>query len=186
MERLVQQHPVGIEADAAVIGPAQREAGVEIVVGSDAGKTLDGAQRVVGQHAGQVLDIVAGQNQGAGTVWAARFEWARLGFHSVRLVERVGTEDDLEIHLAAGLQMKGFGHQVVSHGGDVEDVVAWRHAGEAELAVAAGGGAIGSAAEQDFHAGQRLTAAGIHHRAGDLAGGLSVAAKGQGAAGEDQ
>ena len=90
-----------------VVGAAQGEARVEIVVGRDAGQALDGAQRVVGQHAGQVLGVVAGQDQRAGAVGVRGFERALLGLDGVGLVKGVGAEDDFEFHRDAGIQVKG-------------------------------------------------------------------------------
>ena len=66
VERRMQQHAVQIQADAIERRAAQRELRVEVVVGGDAGQALDGSQRVVGQHAGQVLAFLALQRDGRG------------------------------------------------------------------------------------------------------------------------
>ena len=126
VERRVQQDAVQIQADAAEIGAAQGEARVEIVVGADAGKALHGAQRIVGQDAGEILGVVAGQHQSGGAVLARRFEGAGLDFDGVGLAEGFGAEDDLEFLGLAGIQVEGLLHQVIADGGDVEDVIAGR------------------------------------------------------------
>ena len=162
VKRLVQQNAVEVEADAAVIGAAQGEARVEIVVGTDAGQALDGTQRVVGEHAGEVLGVVAAEHEGGRAVLARRFEGTGLHLHGVGLVEGLGAEDDFEVLGLAGVQVKGLLEKVVADGGDVEHVVAWRHTGDAKAAGGIRGGAIGGAHELHHYVRERFAAARVH------------------------
>ncbi len=170
----VQQDAVEVQADAAVIGAAKGEARVEIVVGADAGEALHGAQRVVGQHAGEVLGVVAGQDQRVGAILARGFEGSGLHHHGLGAAESFGAEDDFEFLDIAGVQMEGTRHQVVADRRDVEHVIARRDGGDAEMAGVVGGNAIRAAGELDHHVGERFAAVRVHNRAADLAGRLRL------------
>ena len=174
VKRRVQQDAVEVQADAAVIGPAKGEARVEIVVGADAREALHRAQRVVGQHAGQVLGVVAGQDQRVGAILARGFEGSGLHHHGLGAAESFRAEDDFEFLDIAGVQMEGTLHQVVADRRDVEHVIARRDGGDAEMAGIVGGNPIRAADELDDHAGERLAAVRVHNRAADLAGRLRL------------
>ena len=129
-------------------------------------------QRVVGEHAGEVLGIVAGQNQRGGAIPARGFEGPGLHHHGFGAAERLGAEDDFELFDIAGVQMEGALHQVVAHRGDVEHVIARRDGCDVEMAGIVGGDPIRATDELDHHVGEGFAAVGVHHRAADLAGRL--------------
>ena len=74
VERLVQEDAVRVQANAAEIGAPQGKTGVEVVIGGDTGKALYGAQRVIGQHACQILGVGSGEHQGTRAIGPRGFE----------------------------------------------------------------------------------------------------------------
>src|ERR1035441_1220224 len=134
MKWRVQQHAIQVEPDAAEIRAAHGEASVEIVVRADAGQSLDRAQRIVGQYAGQILGVVAAQHERRRAILARRFERAGLYLHGVGLAEGLRAENHLEVLGLTRVQMKGLLQQVVANRGNVQHVVARRDPGNAEAA----------------------------------------------------
>ena len=96
MEGFVKQNVVQIEANSAVIGSADGEACVEVVIGRDAGEGLDGSKRIVGKDAAEVFDVGAGEREGVGAVLTGRLEWARGDLNLVGAAQVIGAENDLE------------------------------------------------------------------------------------------
>jgi hypothetical protein len=117
MKRRVQQNPIQVEPDAAEIRAAHGEGGVEIVVRTDAGQPLDGAQRIVGEYAGEVLGVVAAEHESGRAILARRFEGAGLHLHGIGLAEGLGTENHFKVLGLARVQMNGLLQQVVADGG---------------------------------------------------------------------
>ena len=174
VKRRVQQNAIQVEADAAEIRPAHGEAGVEIVVRADAGQPLDRAQRIVGQHAGEVLGVVAAQHEGRRAILARRLEGTGLHLHGVGLVEGLGTENHFKVLGLSRVQVDGFLQQVVADGENAQHVIARRDAGDAKSAGGIGSGAVGASHQLHDHAGERLAATRVHDGAAHLGGRLGV------------
>ena len=169
VEGIVEQDAVEVEADAAVIGATQGEAGVVVVIRSDPGQALHGAQRIVGKDAGQVLGVIAGEFQRGGAVLARGVERPGAHIDRIGLAERVGAEDDVEVLGLAGIQVEGLGDEPVAHCGDVEDIVARIDRGDGEAAGGVRSGPVGAAHQLDGDVRKRLTAARVYYGAADHA-----------------
>ena len=79
-----------------IIRAAQGEAGIKVVVGGHPRQGLHSAQRVVRQHARQVLGVAAGEGELRRAVGANGFERARRDLDGLRVAQRGGAEDDFE------------------------------------------------------------------------------------------
>jgi hypothetical protein len=168
----VEQDVIEVQADAVVVGAAEGEAGVEIVVGGDAGEALHGAEGVVCEDAAEILDVVAGHDEGGGAIGAGGFEWVGFGLHGVGLAEGIGSEDDFEFLGFGGGQVEGLVGQVVADGGNVQEIIAGRDIGNLEGAFGIGHGAVGATGKLHLNVGESFTAAGIDDGAADRGGSL--------------
>ena len=113
-----------------------------------------------------------------GPSWRAVSNGPAVTSTRVGLAERIGAENDFEVLGLAGIQVERLLDQAVADGGDVEHVVARRDGRNAEMAGGVGGGAIGAAHQLNVDVGERLPAAGVHHRAADFAGRLRICGHG--------
>jgi len=83
MKRAAHQDSVDVNADMREAGTAQRELGVVIVRGRDAGQGLDGSERVICDDGRKILELCI-------------VEGFRRGDARLNRLERVGLIDDLE------------------------------------------------------------------------------------------
>ena len=93
----VEKDIVQVHANPAVVGTAQGEARVVVIVRTDTREALNGAERIVCQDACEVFGVVAGQHEGGGTVLGRDVKGRRLHLYRIRLAEGIGAEGNLEI-----------------------------------------------------------------------------------------
>jgi len=167
---------VEVEADAAVISSANGEAAVVIVVGYDAGHRLDGAQRIVRDHAGQVLGLGGSERQLRRALLAHGVEGRRLDHDGFGLAERIGAKADFEfLHVAAGEGERLLDH-AVADGRNAQYVITGGHGRELEPALVVGNGGRDAGGKLDIDLRQGLASDGIFHYTAYGAGRLSAGA----------
>ena len=119
-------------------GPAHRELAAEVVAGRDAGQHLDGAHRIVGDHAAQLLQIAAPECllRGDGGL-QTRHQRAADG-HRLGIGTRAFREHDRQVHCRSGLHVdRALGqHEIDSR--DVQLVGTGRHVGNLEASLIVG------------------------------------------------
>ena len=104
MKRRMKENAVKVDADAVEAGFANGRLGAEIVAGRHARHALNGAERVIGQHAGEIAQFAAGQTGGQIPIGGKR-----AGGHldAVRLAERVRLQAILSSTPARAVSVKG-------------------------------------------------------------------------------
>jgi hypothetical protein len=169
VERHVEKDTVQVHANPAVVGTAQGEARVIVIVRTDTWEALNGAERIVCQYACEVFGVVAGQHEGGGTVLGRDVEGRRLHLYRIRLAEGIGAEGNLEILGFTGIQVKRLLDKPVSNSGNVQDVVACCNGGDLELSRGVRRRPTRAAHELNHDIGEHLATTCIDHRATNFA-----------------
>ncbi len=100
---LMKEDVIEIEADSAIVGATQRKTGIEIIVGGDAGNRLYRAERIVGENAGEILNVVSGEHKTGRAVITGGLERARGDIYRIGAGQIVRTHYNFEILRLPGL-----------------------------------------------------------------------------------
>ena len=130
-------------ADMREAGTAQRELGVVVVRGRDAGQSLDGSERVVGDDGRKVFEFCVVEGFRRGNAGLNGIE--RVGLNGNDLTRPGGflTELDLDFEIAVARYRQPLLEELVSDSADVKLDLSGCHSGKVESPVLIGDGIEG-------------------------------------------
>src|SRR6266403_4684921 len=113
MKWRVQQDAVDHNADPCKSRATERELALKIVLRGDARQSLDGAERIVGEHAGQITQLVSSK---ADRVRRFVRVWSRGDLDELAAGHRIRHQG----HVDVGRALHVLGYRPVPYGSDAE------------------------------------------------------------------